>query len=389
MRIASSLGIDTVFLTSNRSFYVDNENSPINLAGQIIDVDTYAVSAICMALAKKKPTGIIAFDDFHLEPASIVARKLGLAHIDLGALLTCRYKHRLRDALSRYPNAVKYMLIQDLKEIEVNKLTIQYPVIVKPTDDSGGVGVKLCHSDHELHDAVDVLKEEKVNIRGYQREKKFVVEEYLEGKEYSCEALFDFQRQEYVLLGLTRKLNAQVNNTFVEVGHIFPVNIEEFSVQPIILEWLNALPSPLPAAHIEFLVSKNGPRLIEINPRLPGGRITELVHRTIGVDMVRFYLDFHMNLQPNVPLHSPHPQTYGISFVSDNPICQAVPSISGIAKTIIETKRRLGEYKHQVSNYDRPALSIAFFPTENSISGIIELVEGEEVNVHSERAGKS
>jgi biotin carboxylase len=81
------------------------------------------------------------------------------------------------------------------------------------------------------------------------------------------------------------------------VGHVFPAQLPPVTVRLIgqqVRAWLAAVGLVAGAAHVEFRLHGGCARLIEINPRLPGGQITELVRWCTGIDLVEKYLDFHL-----------------------------------------------------------------------------------------------
>jgi biotin carboxylase len=75
----------------------------------------------------------------------------------------------------------------------------------------------------------------------------------------------------------------------VEVGHVFPAALGP-EVRTRIAAWLDRLLTHLElrdtAAHVEFKLDGERLRVIEVNPRVGGDMIAELVESALGVDMV-------------------------------------------------------------------------------------------------------
>jgi biotin carboxylase len=110
-----------------------------------------------------------------------------------------------------------------------------------------------------------------------------LVQEFVEGPEFSVESLSG------KLIGITRKY-VSGPPVFVEIGHDFPARLpaaEESTIADAVRRALDTLDLTWGAAHTELKLSRNGPTIIEVNPRLAGGFIPELIRRSIGIDLVR------------------------------------------------------------------------------------------------------
>jgi hypothetical protein len=293
LRLARTHGYKTAFVTADREFYSQVPNNPLKLADRVLDANTYDPLAVLRAIRSLDVEAIISFDDYHLSTSAVCARDLGLPHADLHGLLATRFKDVMRERTRRSAGAVAFHTIEPGMPPQTH---LQYPVVLKPVDESGSVAVRRCDSAAELVDAVDAFAPQVVNARGYRSSRSLLVEEYLTGPEYSCELMWKPDTQEWVVCGFTRKiLGAEPH--FVEVGHIFPAGLDPATVKETVrrvAEWLSAVDLRCNAAHVEFRLTSTGPRLIEINPRLPGGHITDLVQWCTGIDMVGAYLSIHL-----------------------------------------------------------------------------------------------
>lgn len=168
-----------------------------------------------------------------------------------------------------------------------------FPVIVKPRDNSGSRGVKLCNNREELaasmSEAFDVSKLDTV-----------LVEEFIEGPEYSIESLhYKDDSQQPITNGQKPKVKSEViqftekkTTKFpynVELGHIQPANITEDNKQKIreIVSLIGkALHFENCPSHTELKINERGIFVIETSPRLGGDYITStLTPLSTGVNM--------------------------------------------------------------------------------------------------------
>ena len=154
-----------------------------------------------------------------------------------------------------------------------------YPVIVKPRDNSGSRGVKLCRSKEELEasmsEAFEVSKLDTV-----------LVEEFIEGQEYSIEGLHHDGKNEVIQFTEKKTTEFPYN---VELGHIQPANISEDNkqkIREIVAKIGKALQFVNCPSHTELKINDRGIFVIETSPRLGGDYITStLVPLSTGINL--------------------------------------------------------------------------------------------------------
>lgn len=186
----------------------------------------------------------------------------------------------------------KGRLVKSVSEVE----DFEYPVIIKPRDNSGSRGVKLCRSKEELEasmsEAFEVSKLDTV-----------LVEEFIEGPEYSIEGFHHDGKSEVIQFTEKKTTEFPYN---VELGHIQPANISEGNKQKIreivakIGKALNFVNCP---SHTELKINERGIYVIETSPRLGGDYITStLTPLSTGVnvedELLKIALGQNINPEP-------------------------------------------------------------------------------------------
>ena len=173
---------------------------------------------------------------------------------------------------------------------------LYFPLIVKPRDNSGSRGVKLCRSMEELQtsmsEALEVSKLDTV-----------LVEEFIEGPEYSIESLHHNGKSEVIQFTEKKTTEFPYN---VELGHIQPANISEENqqkIREIITKIGTALHFENCPSHTEVKINERGIFVIETSPRLGGDYITStLTPLSTGVnledELLRMALGEEINPQP-------------------------------------------------------------------------------------------
>lgn len=156
---------------------------------------------------------------------------------------------------------------------------LYFPLIVKPRDNSGSRGVKLCRSMEELQvsmsEALEVSKLDTV-----------LVEEFIEGPEYSIESLHYDGKSEVIQFTEKKTTEFPYN---VELGHIQPADISEENqqkIREIVAKIGEALKFENCPSHTELKINERGIFVIETSPRLGGDYITStLTPLSTGVNV--------------------------------------------------------------------------------------------------------
>ena len=194
-----------------------------------------------------------------------------------------------------------------------------FPVIVKPRDNSGSRGVILCKTTEELSDAIKEALQ-------YSKLETVLVEEFIEGQEYSIEALHYDGKSE--VIQFTEKTTTPFPYN-VELGHKQPANLSEeqkVNIRDLISKIADCMHFENCASHTELKINERGIYIIETSPRLGGDYITStLIPLSTGVNIEDQLL--HIALGENVDCIPKYSQYSGVRFFSFDTDCliTAVP----------------------------------------------------------------
>ena len=249
-------------------------------------------------LEKCKEIGIDAIATIASDLATVtvnyVAEKLGLPGNSLECTKKSTNKYEMRKAFKEAGVATPgFEIVSSSKDIE--KISdMEYPLIVKPTDRSGSRAITKIYKKEELEEAISKAIENSF-------EKKAIVEEYIEGNEFSAEGIT--YNGEHKFLTITRKATTGAPN-FIETGHIEPAGLSKDMEEKIYKELtkaLTALEITNSATHSEFKITPNGDvRIIEIGARMGGDCIgSDLVQISTGYDFVKMVIDVAMGNKPS------------------------------------------------------------------------------------------
>lgn len=162
---------------------------------------------------------------------------------------------------------------------------LAFPLIVKPRDNSGSRGVKLCRSHDELQECLDEAFE-------VSKLDSVLVEEVIGGQEYSIESLHYDGKTE--VLQFTEKKTTEFPYN-VELGHRQPANLtdaQKQAIRDIIGKIASCMKFENCPSHTELKINERGIFVIETSPRLGGDYITSmLVPLSTGINMEDCLLD--------------------------------------------------------------------------------------------------
>ena len=200
---------------------------------------------------------------------SYVCQKLNLPSHTFDAALNASIKTRMRKCFSdanvpspKFFNLNKDNFTQDkLKEISS---LIGFPLVVKPVDNMGARGCRMVRSLKEFEPAVKIAIE-------VSRSGNAIVEEYMDGPEYSIDALV--YNGTFTVTGFALR-HIKYPPYFIETGHTMPAELDKSVHNQLISVFAlgaKALGLEKGAAKADIKFTKNGPMIGEIAGRLSGG----------------------------------------------------------------------------------------------------------------------
>ncbi|MBP3255075.1 MAG: ATP-grasp domain-containing protein [Clostridia bacterium] len=238
-----------------------------------------------------------------------VAKEMGLPGNTIECNKKSTNKYEMRKALlANGVPTIKFTEVESSNEIEKTK-EMTYPLIVKPTDRSGSRAITKIYKEKELKEAIDRAIENSF-------EKKAIVEEYIDGPEYSAEGIT--YNGVHKFLTITKKYTTGAPN-FIETGHVEPAGLTNEMEEKVYKELekaLTALEITNSATHSEFKITSNGEvRVIEIGARMGGDCIgSDLVQISTGYDFIKMVIDVASGVEPEFKVIT-EPKVAGIKFI--------------------------------------------------------------------------
>lgn len=277
-RAARDLGLRPVMLARDPARYPYVADDGIHAV--VVDTGSaVAVQDACRAL-DGPVAGVTSSSEYFVATAAEAAAALGLPHPDPGAIRICRDKASQRERLLYAGLPVPgFAAARTPDEAAAAAVRIGLPVVVKPVAGSGSIATRLCADAGEARAAAAVVLE---GDPGLPPQRAAMVEEYLDGPEFSVETLGE------QIVGITAK-HLGPEPHFVETGHDFPAELAPGTAAAIgsaTVGALRGLGLGWGPAHVELRLTAAGPRIVEVNPRLAGGMIPRLIEEALGIDLI-------------------------------------------------------------------------------------------------------
>ena len=244
--------------------------------------DKEKVLEVCL---REKVDGITSIaSDVAVPTMAYVADKMGLVGNSIDSALKSTNKYLMRSALweAGVP-CPRFAIVGEGDDVSACVKGMSFPLVVKPTDRSGSMGVSRV-DDHAA------LTEATATAIGNSFSRNAIVEECItEMREVSVEGIsWD---GEYHLLQITDKITTEAPH-YVELAHHQPANLsdsERTKIIAIVQKSVAALGIRYGASHAELMITPDSRIFVtEIGARMGGDFIgSDLVYLSTGYDFLR------------------------------------------------------------------------------------------------------
>ena len=320
------LGHDVTFLSGDLSYYQNNPEVMQKLqifCSEMIEVKPFdypQVERQVLQLHSRKPVdAVLCLVDIRMIEASKLAEKLFLKFLNPQSAQLLRDKFSVRERLQQkgivQPD---FKLATSNEELRTAVEEIGLPVVIKPSDGYGSQNIVVLQNEDDLSPFLspldDFLPQELDYGLGVKANDRLLVEAYMQGKFIGCDTM-TINGQHY-FLGINEKQMFPVPS-FAIRGSCFPSQrFDEERIRDYVFSILNAVEFDWGMAHIELMVTENGPMLVEVNPRLVGAKISRLLNLAFKRNIHQELVALHLGLLNTVDFA---PLDFAISrwFVAD------------------------------------------------------------------------
>lgn len=252
----------------------------------------------------EKPAAVVPMNDFTVRSALAVSARYGLHHNPEEVVNRCRDKFLMKQVLSAAGLPLpRYGAFTTLRELQTLAQDIGFPLVIKPRELAGSVGVIKVSSAEELEPAYrQCIADIKALNGAYMTpEDVFQAEEYIPAMNEVSVEVYN-QGELHRVLAVTDKYLGP-EPYFVEIGHSVPsVHTRHPQLAGIAERACEALGIRYGIAHFEARITPKGEvRVIEVGARTGGDAIMDLVERAYGINPYELHVASYLGHQRELP----------------------------------------------------------------------------------------
>ncbi|MGE8000098.1 ATP-grasp domain-containing protein [Lysinibacillus sp. NPDC093190] len=296
-RAAEKLGYFTVLFTNNEKQLQQRKAYPD--IHKMILIDTSNIEDMKDEIYNLTKTGleiksIVSFVDPFVHIASILCDEFCDNYTSSTAIEMMEDKEKTRNFLKNQPYSPKFYLLKPNEPVSNN---LDFPLIVKSPKSTGSKDVLLANDS-------DQLKKHLSHLRNKNPRETIMIEEYIEGPQYLVEALV-YKRQAHVIGIIEQEITQGKRFIITGYGVLVKAPKEiQTGLEEVLQSIVKAFNIENGALHLELRLTKNGWKLIEINPRISGGAMNTMLHAAFGFNLVEETLKLFLGERPDInPKH--------------------------------------------------------------------------------------
>ena len=276
--------------------------------------------------------GVVCYDCESLGLAADLAEQFALPFPAPAAIVISRNKFLSKQIWQKATvPCPKTGVVRKLSDALKFMERVAKPVIIKPLTGSGSELLFKCDNRRDCSRAIDLIGRKLAahpNIRMYRPEKcgtmkmdphqEFVIEEFIEGREYSCDFILDGDQVE--IIRLAKKILARDQAAGTTLAYVLPSRLPEpLQIDPLRLQLRNAareLGLSRALCMVDFIVHQGAAYLLEMTPRPGGDCLPQTIFQSCGLDMLGLALDFAEGKPIVLPAASSWVQLVGLRLMA-------------------------------------------------------------------------
>jgi biotin carboxylase len=298
IKAAAQLGyLTVVFTNKEKQMHQREEYTDVH---EMIFIDIEDFSAMKEEIHKLQFQGkeimtIISFVNSYVHTASLLCDEFCKNYASSEAIHRMESKLETRVVLKEQPYNLSFFTV-DPADIDSFNTAIQkcvFPVMIKSPTSTGSKDVLLAENERSLKKQVKRLAEK-------HPEEPIIIEEYIDGDQYLIEALV-YQGRPFIAGILEQEITEGKRFIITGYGVLTDVPKEmQVAIEEVLCSVVTQLKIKNGPLHLEMRQSKNGWKLIEINPRISGGAMNKMLHKAFGFNLVEETLKLALGETPSL-----------------------------------------------------------------------------------------
>lgn len=296
IKAAEKLGYFTVLFTKNeKQIQQRKEYTDVH---EMVFVDTGSYFQMKNEINKLKHKGyeihtIASFLDSTVHIASLLCDEFCKNYSSSRAIKIMENKEETRSFLESYSYTPKFFIIKPGESIDAVSKKVAFPVIIKFPKSTGSKDVIYAANKEDL-------KRETINLQVKNPGEVMIVEEYIEGKQYLVEVIV--HNNNVMIAGIIEQ-DIIRGRRFIIMGYGVLVDVPIYlkaGIERVLNSIISKFNIKNGVLHLELRSTGNGLKLIEINPRISGGAMNNMIMAAYGFSLVEETLKLFLGETPSV-----------------------------------------------------------------------------------------
>ncbi|MFN7249573.1 MAG: ATP-grasp domain-containing protein [Anaerobacillus sp.] len=305
IRTAAEMGYFNVLFTNKKKHLREREAfSEVHemiYIEELLDKDTIVKELNILNTKGKDVKAVVSFIDPFVSLAAELTGFFGLVTLSVEALYTMEDKWRFREKL-KGNEATPFFSVCSLEEAQVDMIKYHklLPLVIKSPKSSGSKDVLHVETEQDLNKAIRYFQRRKLNSH-------VIIEEYLKGPQYLVEVVVNHSEISVVAI-----IDQEVSsfNRFIITGYEYPTQLS-FQSQAKLIDAVKSIVCDLGlqhgTCHLELRLVNGQWKLIEINPRMAGGAMNQLILEATGINLVKETIKLYLGKEPSLlPTYNKH-----------------------------------------------------------------------------------
>ncbi|PFJ39469.1 ATP-grasp domain-containing protein [Bacillus nitratireducens] len=299
IKAAEKLNFFTVLLTKKTKFIEERDTFPD--VHQMIFTDINDYDNIITTIEKinksgKNIKGIFSFIDPFVYLAARLSEKFCSNIVSTEAIYRMENKILTRNVLKDLPISLNYLIYKPTEPLssflKKNK-KINFPLIVKSPKSSGSKDVLLVKNKNQLIFSIQSLLNKLPN-------EEILLEEYVDGPQYLVEILVQ-NGKVHIIAVIEQEIT--LFERFIVTGYSLLGQVDKSlynSLFNAVNSVIQAFNMKNGACHLELRRIKDVWKLIEINPRISGGAMNDIIEIGHGINLVQETIQLMLGNKPSL-----------------------------------------------------------------------------------------
>jgi len=303
VKMAQALGLYAIVT----DYYESWENNPAKyVADEVWNISWNDTDALETKCREERISGVIGgFSEFRVESMINLCERLGLpCYINHKQLEVTRDKNLFKKMCKNYGVPIVNEYVPDAKDI-------QFPVIIKPTDRGGSIGINVAYNVKDYKKYLEYAY-------SMSPSKNVVVEDFIgDGVKFDCSYAIVNHQPILIETCDTTMLSKEKGYETLQKAWTFPSKYELDYLEQVdgqVKEMLKSLGMKYGVANISFFYRNGKFYVFETGFRLGGGHSFDYQRNTGGIDYLRMLINFAIDEPFTINMEIPKDRGVAVTY---------------------------------------------------------------------------